>query len=48
MTLRRPSRPHSVFCLLTSSLFFMCLAGTGTSATDAILAKWQPLRMPYR
>ena len=26
----------------------MCLAGTGTSATDAILAKWQPLRMPYR
>ncbi|HXM44323.1 MAG TPA: hypothetical protein VN924_24010 [Bryobacteraceae bacterium] len=26
----------------------MCLAGTGTSATDAILAKWQPLQMPYR
>jgi hypothetical protein len=25
----------------------MCLPGTGTSATDAILAKWQPLRMPY-
>jgi hypothetical protein len=28
----------------------MCLAGTGIgiSATDAILAKWQPLKMPYR
>jgi hypothetical protein len=26
----------------------MCLTVTGTSATDAILAKWQPLRMPYR
>jgi hypothetical protein len=25
----------------------MCLAGTGNSATDSIIAKWQPLRMPY-
>src|ERR1700691_4508160 len=39
----------SVFCLLSSELLLlMCLAGTGTSATDAILAKWQPLQMPYR
>jgi hypothetical protein len=28
-------------------LLVMCLAGTGTSATDTILAKWQPLQMPY-
>jgi hypothetical protein len=26
----------------------MCIAATGTSAADTILAKWQPLRMPYR
>ncbi len=26
----------------------MCLAESGSSATDAILAKWQPLQMPYR
>jgi hypothetical protein len=25
----------------------MCLAGTATSATDDILAKWQPLQMPF-
>ena len=27
---------------------FMCCAGIGTSATDAILAKWQPIQMPFR
>jgi hypothetical protein len=25
----------------------MCLSATGTSATDAILAKWQAIKMPY-
>ena len=25
----------------------MCVTGMATSATDAILAKWQPLKMPY-
>lgn len=26
----------------------MCIAGNARSATDAVLAKWQPLRMTYR
>lgn len=34
--------------MLRILLLLMCLAATGTSATDAILAKWQPLQMPYR
>ena len=29
-------------------LLLMCVAATGTSTTDAALARWQPLRIPYR
>lgn len=33
--------------MLRILLLLMCFAETATSANDALLAKWQPLKMPY-